>query len=348
MNTVSQPRVSVVIPVYNGERLLANAIRSVQAQTYTNWDLTIGNNRSTDRTLAIAEEFAAADPRIRAYTYPKHVSVVDSHNTAFTLIADEAKYCKILGADDAFLPHCIEELVKCAEENPTVGMVTSYFVAGRRVNGLALPYSSRCMSGRDFVRLRLLTGLKGTGNPSVSLLRADILRKKQPFYNPLNYAGDVEAYLDLLRDHDLGFVHQVLILLRADEESRTTAYLDRVDSYYAVDLDEVTKFGPIFLTDEEFKTRLNEVTRAYYRMLGHSVIPPRNREFWDFHLRHIKTMGYPLSRARIGLYALARVLDQIGNPKRTIESLIDRWRAKEAGVSRPVTAKPTVTSSAKE
>src|SRR5438105_3382138 len=100
MNTIpGQPKVSVVIPVYNGERLIATAIRSVQAQTYTNWDLTIGNNRSTDRTLAIAEEFAARDPRIRVVTYPNHVNVVESHNTAFTLIADDAKYCKILGAD---------------------------------------------------------------------------------------------------------------------------------------------------------------------------------------------------------------------------------------------------------
>src|SRR5205085_820082 len=112
------------------------------------------------------------------------------------------------------------------------------------------------MSGREFVRLRLLTGLKGTGSPSVSLIRADIVRKKRPFYNPLNYAGDVEAYLDLLRDHDLGFAHQVLTYLRADEESRTTTYLDRVDSYYAVDLDEVSKFGPVFLTNQEYKTRL--------------------------------------------------------------------------------------------
>jgi glycosyltransferase involved in cell wall biosynthesis len=342
MNAVSEPRVSVVIPVYNGERLIANAVKSVLAQSYTNWDLTIGNNRSTDRTLAVAEELAAGDPRIRVHTYPKHVTVVDSHNAAFTLISDEAKYCKILGADDWFFPNCLEELVKVAEANPTVGMVGSYFLSGKRVNGLALPYPSHCMSGREFVRLRLLTGLKGTGSPSVSLIRADIVREKRPFYNPLNYAGDVEAYLDLLQEHDLGFAHQVLTCLRADEESRTTAYLDRVDSYYAVDLDEVTKFGPIFLTDQEFRARLKVVTQNYYRMLGHSVIPPRSREFWDFHLRHVKAMGYPLSYTRIGLSALLRVLDQIGNPKRTIESLIERCSQKWASISRPAIAMPRI------
>jgi glycosyltransferase involved in cell wall biosynthesis len=325
--------VSVVIPVYNGERLIGDAVRSVLAQTYTNWDLTVGNNCSTDRTLSLAQEFASRDPRIRVYTYPKHVSVIDSHSTAFTLISDEAKYCQILGADDWFFPNCIEEMVKVAEAHPTVGMVCSYVLGGTHVNGLALPYPSHCVSGREIVRLRLLKGFKGMGGPSSTMIRADIPRKKRPFYNPLNYAGDIEAYLDLLRDYDLGFVHQVLTYARRDEKSKTTSYLERVDSYYAADVDEVTKFGPIFLTDQEYKARLNEVTRAYYRMLGRSVIPPRNREFWDYHLRHFKAMGYPLSYTRVGLNAVLRVLDLLGNPKRTIENVIRRISQRRGSTS---------------
>lgn len=351
MNTATQPKVSVVIPVYNGERMLSNAIRSVQAQTYQNWELTIGNNCSTDRTLAVAQEFAASDPRIKVYTYPKHVTVVDSHNTAFTLIADDAKYVKILGADDAFLPNCIEELVKVAEMHPSVGMVTSYFLVGRHVHGLPLPRFTQCMPGREFVRLRLL-GMKGTGNPSVSLIRADIVRKTKPFYNPRNYAGDVEAYLDLLRDYDLGFSPHVLTLLRADDDSRTTAYLDRVDSYHAVNLHEVTKFGPEFLGPEEFEVRLKEVTQDYYRMLGHACIPPRKAEFWDYHLRYVKEMGHPLSYPRIGLHAVLRLLDMICNPKRTIESMLGKiWKKIQSApapsgspLSTPVRASSTVSS----
>jgi glycosyltransferase involved in cell wall biosynthesis len=326
--------VSVVIPVYNGERLIANAIRSVLTQSYSNWDLTIGNNRSTDRTLAIAEEFAARDPRVRVYTYPKHVNVIDSHSTAFTLISDEAKYCKILGADDWHFPNCLEEMVRVAEANPTVGMVCSYVLAGRRVNGLALPYPSYRVSGRDIVRRRLLEGFKGIGGPSTTMIRADIVRRKQPFYNPLNYAGDIEAYLDLLLDHDLGFVHQVLTYMHGDAESKTTSYLERVNSYYADEIHEVTKFGPLVLTDQEFKDRLKEVTRAYYRMLGRSLIPLRNREFWDYHLRHVKAIGYPPSYTRIGLHALLRVFDLIGNPKRTVENLIRSMQQEPARTPR--------------
>lgn len=346
MNAIAGPRVSVVLPVYNGERMIANALRSVLAQSYTNWDLTVGNNCSTDRTVAIADEFASRDARIRVYTYPKHVSVIDSHSTAFTLISDQAKYCKILSADDWFFPDCLEEMVKVAEANPTVGMVSSYILMGRRVNGLALPYPSHCVSGREVVRGRLLNGLKGFGGPSATMIRADIVRNKRPFYNPRNYAGDIEAYLNLLQDHDLGFVHQVLTYARSDEESKTTSYLERVDSYYADDVHEVAKFGPLFLTDQEFKTRLNEVTRAYYRMLGRSVIPPRNREFWTYHLKHVRAMGYSLSYARIGLNALLRLADLLGNPKRTIENVIQRIVQRRRSISRP-TAAPAVSPARK-
>jgi len=92
------PLVSVVIPVYNGQDTIADAIRSVLAQTYSNFDLTIANNCSTDGTAAIAEDFARKDPRVRVYHAQDFVSVVDSNNRAFTLISEDAKYCKILGA----------------------------------------------------------------------------------------------------------------------------------------------------------------------------------------------------------------------------------------------------------
>ena len=332
MDTItSPPLVSVVIPVYNGERTLAEAIRSVQAQTYRHWDLTIGNNHSTDRTLAIAEEFAKQDPRIRVVTYAAHVSVIDSHSTAFTLISDEAKYCKMLGADDWLLPNCLEEMVRVAEMYPSVGMVEAYTLSGSRVNGLEIPYSQTCVPGREVCRNRLLHGQKGFGGPTGSLIRADILRENKPFYNPRNYAGDIEAYLKLLKDHDLGFVHQVLTCLRRGAESRTTSYLGRVDSYAADYVHEISTFGPVYLTQQEFERRLREVTLEYYRFLGSSVIALRGREFWDYHLRFVKDMGYPPNYPRIAFHALLRVLDLIGNPKRTIESLYRKLRTHPAG-----------------
>jgi glycosyltransferase involved in cell wall biosynthesis len=326
MSTTPSPLVSVVIPVYNGEAFLATAIRSVLAQTYANFDLTVVNNCSKDRTLAIAQEFAAQDSRVRIHTNPEFLTVVENHNKAFTVASPDAKYVKILGADDWLFPACLEELVRVAEAHPSVGMVTSYVLCGRRIGWDGLPYPSTFMTGRDVCRLRLLRNIKVFGGPSASLLRMSVVRERQPFYNPINYHGDTEAYLELLQRHDFGYVHQVLSYDRKDEDSRTTAYLQRVNSYPAADLDEITKFGPVYLTPDEYETRLRETTRAYYRFLAMNLFEFRGREFWDYHLRHVKALGYPVDYGRLAWYALQRLADIALNPKRTIEGVWRRLR----------------------
>jgi hypothetical protein len=143
------------------------------------------------------------------------------------------------------------------------------------------------------------------------------VRAKRPFYNPLNYAGDTEAYLELLQEHDFGFVHQVLSYLRRGEDSRTTSYLERVDSYPAEFLDEILKFGPIYLTPREYASCLRRETREYYRMLARSVLTLRDQEFWDYHLKHLKKMGLIVSRRRLVLYVIAEVLRNPLLPLRT-------------------------------
>ena len=339
MSQTVQPLVSVVIPVYNGAQFIELAVRSVLVQTYKRFDLTIVNNCSKDRTLEIAQGLAAEDPRIRVHDNSRFLNVVENHNMAFSMVSEEAKYVKILGADDLLFPPCLEELVRVAETYPTVGMVTSYVLNGPRVGFDGLPYPSPFTSGREICRLRLLGSVKVFGGPSSSLIRASIVRARVPFYNPLNYHGDNEAYLELLREHDFGFVHQVLSYNRRGEDSRTTAYLDRVESAPAADLDEITKFGPVYLTPAELRQRQREVTRRYYQFLARNVFEFRGREFWDYHRRHVKALGYPINYVRLAGVASLRLLDMILNPKRTVEGAVRRaaalWRRGRPAVAAP-------------
>jgi glycosyltransferase involved in cell wall biosynthesis len=335
MTSSNPPLVSIVIPVYNGAAFLADAIRSVLAQTYQHFDLTIVDNRSTDGTRAIAQEFAARDDRIRIHDNEEFLSVVDNHNMAFSLIAPDATYCKALGADDWLFPNYLAELVAVAEAHPTVGMVTSYVLCGSRIGWAGLPYPSTVLPGREVCRLRLLRGLKVFGGPSASLLRASAVREQQPFYEPGNYHGDNIAYLRLLQRHDFGFVHQVLSYNRKGEESRTTAYLTRVNSYVLGDIDELTRFGPVYLTESETALRLRAATREYYRFLARSVVELRGREFWHYHVDHARSMGYALSYGRLARYVGYEVVDLILNPKRTIEGAVRRFGRLPARSRRP-------------
>lgn len=315
MTSTRSPLVSVVIPVYNGEKFIAGAIRSVLAQTYDNFELTIANNCSTDRTAAIAEEFARNDPRVRVYNATEFVSVVDSHNRAFSLVSPDAVYCKVLGADDLLFPNCLSETVRVAEAHPTVGMVSALFLLGSRVNAGA-PFPTTFFTGREICRLRLLNGLKVFGAPCTSLFRASAVREKQPFYDPLRFHGDTDACMSILQRHDFGFVYQVLSYSRHGDGSPTTAYLDRVNSYPAAALDEVIRWGPVYLTPEEQRQQLRVVSREYYTLLARHVFE-FSREFWDFHLDFARNIGYRISVGRLGLHATLRVLDVLLNPLRT-------------------------------
>src|SRR5919197_1394474 len=146
MNVQIQPLVSVVTPVYNGEKYLAECIESVLVQTYQNWEYIIVNNCSTDRSLEIAQTYAQHDARIRIYNNREFVTVIQNHNIAFRQISPQSFCCKILHADDWLFPECIRLMVKVAKANPSVGIVGSYSLYDVRVECDRLPYPSTVVS----------------------------------------------------------------------------------------------------------------------------------------------------------------------------------------------------------
>src|SRR4051812_44675555 len=110
-----KPLVSILTPVYNGEEFFVEAIESVLKQTYENFEYIIINNCSKDRTLEIATAYAAKDSRIRVHDNKTFVGVIENHNIAFGLMSPEAKYCKVVSADDFIFPECVASLVQAAE-----------------------------------------------------------------------------------------------------------------------------------------------------------------------------------------------------------------------------------------
>jgi len=74
------PVVSVITPVYNGERYLEECIRSVLSQTYGDWEYLIYDNCSTDRSGEISRSFASRDPRIRVECSPRFLDIWSNHN----------------------------------------------------------------------------------------------------------------------------------------------------------------------------------------------------------------------------------------------------------------------------
>ena len=113
-----RPRISIGLPVYNGERFLEEALVSLLAQTYSDFELIISDNASTDQTEVICEAYAAKDRRIRYHRNKKNIGLGGNFNRVFELSIGE--YFKWANADDLFKPHYLVRCVDVLDSDPTV------------------------------------------------------------------------------------------------------------------------------------------------------------------------------------------------------------------------------------
>src|ERR1035438_1370812 len=106
------PLVSICIPTYNTGNYIAAAIQSVLDQTYTNLEIIITDNCSTDNTIEIINSFH--DPRISYFRNDHNFGVEYNWNKSLKLA--KGKYLKLLCADDIIYPDCIREQVSVMEQ----------------------------------------------------------------------------------------------------------------------------------------------------------------------------------------------------------------------------------------
>jgi len=112
------PRVSVGLPVYNGENFLDEAIRSVLGQTMDSIELIISDNASTDHTEEICRTWSARDERVRYVRNPANRGATANYNAVATLARGE--YFKWMAHDDTIAPPFLERCVKMLDARPDV------------------------------------------------------------------------------------------------------------------------------------------------------------------------------------------------------------------------------------
>lgn len=118
------PRVSIGMPVYNGERFLREALESLLAQTFRDFEVVISDNASTDNTRAICEDYAARDPRIQYYRSEHNQGAAWNFNRVFELASGE--YFKWFAHDDLLMPDNLHKSVDILDRHPDVVLCYSY------------------------------------------------------------------------------------------------------------------------------------------------------------------------------------------------------------------------------
>lgn len=174
-SAAAAPTVTIGLPVYNGEKYLRESLDALLAQTFTDFELVISDNASTDATPLICEEYAARDPRIRCLRQVTNIGAGPNHN----ILVPQARgrYFKWASHDDLYAPELIERCVALLETNPEAVLTHAWDAvidaAGETVH--KQPYALDTANPDPAARLHSLLYVPG-GNDFYGVIRTDVLR----------------------------------------------------------------------------------------------------------------------------------------------------------------------------
>jgi glycosyltransferase involved in cell wall biosynthesis len=328
---VTAPRVSVVTPFYNTAAYLAECIESVLAQSHGDFEYVLIDNHSDDGGGDIAARHAARDRRLRVVRPPRFLDQVPNYNFALRQIAPDTRYCKIVQADDTIFPHCLSEMVALAEAHPSIGVVSAYRLFGTEVQPGAFAHTRTFLTGREACRAVLKDGIYLFGSPTTVMFRADLVRRRDPFYAEGRLFEDAEVCFDLLAEHDFGFVPQVLSFTRTENDSLWRG-MRAYNGWLLARRNQLAQYGRQFLEPHEFEALWRQRERHYRSFLAEAWLERRDDGFWRFHRKGLATVGDTIDRKAL-MRDVARVAIRAALSPSRLRALL-RARASRSSAER--------------
>lgn len=205
------PKISIILPCYNGADMLGGAIESVQAQTFKDWELIIVNDCSTDNTLEVANAYAAKDERIRVFSNEHNSKLPATLNHGFCEARGE--YWTWTSDDNLLLPDYCQELSHYLDEHPEVGFVVgdeySIDADGNIIGTVIKP---------DNLRSKLpLNNYVG----ATFMYRREIAQQAGEYRTDLFLVEDYEYWLRMSFLTEMGHVNKILYKYRHHDRSLT-------------------------------------------------------------------------------------------------------------------------------
>jgi hypothetical protein len=228
MVTFGDSTVSVCTPVYNGSEYIEESLRSILAQTYTNFQLIVCDNCSTDNTEEIVRSFS--DPRIVYSRNEKNLGLVGNANRCLELAKGD--YVHILHHDDIMRPDNLERKVRVLDQHPSVGFVHSNVgFIDQEGNRLDL---TKFQARQDYIEKgivffeRYITKMHIGASVFIGavLARRDCYLKLGGFDPLVPNANDSEMWMRMMLFYDVGCVGERLVDYRLHDLMTSTAISD--------------------------------------------------------------------------------------------------------------------------
>ena len=225
------PKVSVLIPCYNYARFLDEAIQSILNQTFTDYEVIIVDNNSTDNTEEVVRKYLTYT-HISYYKNPVNIGLVGNFNKSLEYAKGE--YIKFLFADDKLEPTLLEKFVSVMDSYPTVSLVTSGSSTFGSVTEIRTPVLTGLQNGQKVIVECLRNG-KGNwlGEPTGVMFRRRDLHVGK-FNSEYICLVDLDMWLRLLTIGDCYIIPETLAHFRvhSGQASNKNSIRNWFDEYY--------------------------------------------------------------------------------------------------------------------
>lgn len=208
------PTISVVIPAYNAERTLLETIASVQQQTFSDFEIIVINDGSTDRTLKLLQ--SVQDKRLKVFTY-ENSGLPVARNRGISHA--EGEFIAFLDADDLWTSDKLEKQLAALQNNPKAGVSYSWTYFKFENEDYSYADESNLLEGNVYADLLIRNFLHNGSNP---LMRKQAIEAVGLFDPNLKSCEDWDFYLRLAAKYDFALVPKAQIIYRQSSSSMTS------------------------------------------------------------------------------------------------------------------------------
>ena len=217
------PTVSVVIPAYNAMTYLPAAVDSVLKQTFSDFEVLIVDDGSTDQTAQWVTQLT--DRRVKLISQPNQGAAA-ARNTG--IAHAQGDYIAFLDADDLWEPSKLEKQVQRLEAQPQVGLVhtwTAFIDAEGQPTGRIMTSHGEGQVWSQMVVYNLLRC------GSTAMVRRECFERLGQFDRNLRYAEDWDMWLRIAKDYDFALVHEPLVFYREHANNKSKNYEGQLQSF---------------------------------------------------------------------------------------------------------------------
>ncbi|MCS7035004.1 MAG: glycosyltransferase [Phycisphaerae bacterium] len=212
---MATPRVSVILPVYNGQEYLAEAVESILHQSFDAFELIIVDDGSTDRSPAILRRYAAHDPRIHLISRP-NTGLVGALRDG--LAAARSDLIARMDADDIALPQRLEKQYHYMVAHPECVLLGT-FVRAIDPHGLLLWDETSGPVTHEEIDRELMKGRGGVIRHPAAMMRLEAVRRVGGYRDHYNTAEDLDLFLRLAEIGRIANLPEILLLYRQHYKS---------------------------------------------------------------------------------------------------------------------------------